>query len=160
MAFPVLGTAIDGLSDEPRSGRPRAVTDEDVERVITLTLETTPKDATHWSTRSMAQRSGLSHTTVSRIWRAFALQPHRTETFKLSADPFFIEKVRDIVGLYLDPPDRALVLCVDEKSQIQALDRTRPLLPCARARWSGAPMITCATAPRPSSPLWTPGPAR
>ncbi len=124
-----LERRLDGLSDEPRSGRPRAVTDEDVERVITLTLESTPKDATHWSTRSMAQRSGLSHTTVSRIWRAFALQPHRTETFKLSADPFFIEKVRDIVGLYLDPPDRALVLCVDEKSQIQALDRTRPLLP-------------------------------
>ena len=124
-----LERRLNGLSDEPRSGRPRAVTDEDVERVITLTLESTPKDATHWSTRSMAQRSGLSHTTVSRIWRAFALQPHRTETFKLSADPFFIEKVRDIVGLYLDPPDRALVLCVDEKSQIQALDRTRPLLP-------------------------------
>ena len=124
-----LERRLDGLSDEPRSGRPRAVTDADVERVITLTLESTPKDATHWSTRSMAQRSGLSHTTVSRIWRAFALQPHRTETFKLSADPFFIEKVRDIVGLYLDPLDRALVLCVDEKSQIQALDRTRPLLP-------------------------------
>ena len=124
-----LEQRLDGLSDEPRSGRPRAVTDEDVERVITLTLESTPKDATHWSTRSMARSSGLSHTTVSRIWRAFALQPHRTETFKLSADPCFIEKVRDIVGLYLDPPDRALVLCVDEKSQIQALDRTRPLLP-------------------------------
>ena len=124
-----LERRLDGLSDEPRSGRPRAVTDEDVERVITLTLESRPKDATHWSTRSMARSSGLSHTTVSRIWRAFALQPHRTETFKLSADPCFIEKVRDIVGLYLDPPDRALVWCVDEKSQIQALDRTRPLLP-------------------------------
>ena len=114
--------------DQPRSGRPRMIDDADVERVIALTLETTPKDATHWSTRSMARRSGLSHNTVSRIWRAFALQPHRTETFKLSADPLFIEKVRDIVGLYLNPPDRALVLCVDEKSQIQALDRTRPLL--------------------------------
>ena len=115
--------------DQSRSGRPRMIDDADVERVIALTLETTPKDATHWSTRSMAQRSGLSHNTVSRIWRAFALQPHRTETFKLSADPLFIEKVRDIVGLYLNPPERALVLCVDEKSQIQALDRTRPLLP-------------------------------
>ena len=120
---------LDGLSDEARIGRPRSVTDDDVERVITLTLETTPRDATHWSTRAMAQRCGLSHNTVSRIWRAFGLQPHRTEVFKLSSDPFFIEKVRDIVGLYLDPPDRALVLCVDEKSQIQALDRTRPLLP-------------------------------
>ena len=93
-----LERRLEGLSDEPRSGRPRGVTDEDVERVITLTLESTPKDATHWSTRSMAQRCGLSHTTVSRIWRAFALQPHRTETFKLSADPFFIEKVRGHCG--------------------------------------------------------------
>ena len=118
-----------GLLDQPRSGRPRMIDDADVDRVIALTLDATPKDATHWSTRSMARRSGLSHNTVSRIWRAFALQPHRTETFKLSADPLFIEKVRDIVGLYLNPPDRALVLCVDEKSQIQALDRTRPLLP-------------------------------
>ena len=124
-----LEQRLDGLLDQPRSGRPRMIDDADVERVIALTLETTPKDATHWSTRAMARRSGLSHNTVSRIWRAFALQPHRTETFKLSADPLFIEKVRDIVGLYLNPPDRALVLCVDEKSQIQALDRTRPLLP-------------------------------
>ena len=124
-----LEQRLEGLLDQPRSGRPRMIDDADVERVIALTLETTPKDATHWSTRSMARRSGLSHNTVSRIWRAFALQPHRTETFKLSADPLFIEKVRDIVGLYLNPPDRALVLCVDEKSQIQALDRTRPLLP-------------------------------
>ena len=124
-----LEQRLDGLLDQPRSGRPRMIDDADVERVIALTLETTPRDATHWSTRSMARRSGLSHNTVSRIWRAFALQPHRTETFKLSANPLFIEKVRDIVGLYLDPPDRALVLCVDEKSQIQALDRTRPLLP-------------------------------
>lgn len=94
-----------------------------------MTLESTPKDATHWSTRSLATQSGLSRSTVNRIWRAFALQPHRSETFKLSKDPLFIEKVRDIVGLYLNPPDRALVLCVDEKSQIQALDRTQPLLP-------------------------------
>lgn len=120
---------LDGLLDEPRPGAPRKISDADVERVVTLTLETTPADATHWSTRSMAQRSGLGRNTISRIWRAFGLQPHRTETFKLSSDPLFIEKVRDIVGLYLNPPDRALVLCVDEKTQVQALDRTRPLLP-------------------------------
>ena len=120
---------MDGLLDEPRPGTPRKISDEDVERVLTMTLETTPADATHWSTRSMARRSGLSRSTISRVWRAFALQPHRTETFKLSTDPLFVEKVRDIVGLYLNPPDRALVMCVDEKSQIQALDRTRPLLP-------------------------------
>jgi transposase len=124
-----LGAGVDGLLDEPRSGAPRSLTDEDVERVLALTLESKPKDATQWSTRSMAKTSGLSQSAISRIWRAFALQPHRTETFKLSTDPLFIEKVRDIVGLYLNPPDRALVLCVDEKSQIQALDRTQPLLP-------------------------------
>jgi transposase len=120
---------VDGLLDEPRPGAPRKVTDADVERALTMTLESTPKDATHWSTRSLAQASGLSRSTVGRIWRAFSLQPHRSETFKLSKDPLFIDKVRDIVGLYLDPPDRALVLCVDEKSQIQALNRTQPLLP-------------------------------
>lgn len=120
---------MDGLLDEPRPGAPRRITDAEVERVITTTLETKPKYATHWSTRSMAQACGLSQTAISRIWRAFALQPHRTETFKLSKDPLFVDKVRDIVGLYLNPPDRALVLCVDEKSQIQALDRTQPLLP-------------------------------
>ena len=124
-----LARRLDGLLDEPRPGAPRTITDAQVERVLTRTLETTPADATHWSTRSMAQASGLSRSAVHRIWRAFALQPHRTETFKLSTDPLFIEKVRDIVGLYLKPPDRALVLCVDEKSQIQALDRTQPLLP-------------------------------
>lgn len=124
-----LALGIDGLLDEPRPGAPRSITDADVERVLTLTLENTPEDATHWSTRSMARASGLSQSAISRIWRAFALQPHRTETFKLSKDPLFIEKVRDIVGLYLNPPDQALVLCVDEKSQIQALDRTQPLLP-------------------------------
>jgi transposase len=120
---------LEGLLDEPRPGAPRQIRDEDVERVLTVTLESTPRDATHWSTRSMARVSGLSQTAVSRIWRAFALQPHRSETFKLSKDPLFIEKVRDIVGLYLNPPDRALVLCVDEKAQIQALNRTQPLLP-------------------------------
>ena len=124
-----IESRLDGLLDEPRPGAPRKITDADIERVVTLTLETTPSDATHWSTRSMARRVGMSQSAISRIWRAFALQPHRTETFKLSADPLFIEKVRDIVGLYLDPPDRALVLCVDEKSGIQALDRTAPLLP-------------------------------
>lgn len=120
---------IDGLLDEPRPGAPRKISDEDVERVIVQTLETTPRDATHWSVRSMAKESGISRTTVHRIWSAFSLQPHRSETFKLSKDPLFVEKVRDIVGLYLDPPEKALVLCVDEKSQIQALDRTQPLLP-------------------------------
>ncbi len=120
---------LDGLLDEPRPGAPRRITDEDVERVVTKTLESTPKDATHWSTRSMAQACGLTQSAVSRIWRAFALQPHRSETFKLSKDPLFIEKVRDIVGLYLNPPERALVLCVDEKAQIQALDRSQPILP-------------------------------
>jgi transposase len=118
-----------GLLDEPRPGAPRKITDAAVERVIRLTLESQPRDATHWSTRAMAQRCGLSQTAVSRIWRAFALQPHRVKTFKLSKDPLFIDKVRDIVGLYLDPPDKALVLCVDETSQIQALDRTQPVLP-------------------------------
>jgi len=124
-----LTKRIAGLLDEPRPGAPRQIGDDAVERVLALTLETRPADATHWSTRSMAKRCGLSQSAVSRIWRAFALQPHRTETFKLSKDPLFIEKVRDVVGLYLDPPERALVLCVDEKSQIQALDRTAPLLP-------------------------------
>lgn len=118
-----------GLLDEPRSGHPRTVSDEDVERLIVRTLESQPANATHWSTRSMATASGLSQSTVSRVWRAFGLQPHRSESFKLSTDPQFIEKVRDIVGLSLNPPDHALVLCVDEKSQIQALDRTQPLLP-------------------------------
>src|SRR5512133_390495 len=120
---------LDGLSDEPRPGRPRTITDEQVDAVITKTLESTPRDATHWSTRSMAKEVGLSQTAVSRIWRAFGLQPHRQDTFKLSKDPLFVEKVHDVVGLYLNPPERAVVLCVDEKSQIQALDRTAPILP-------------------------------
>ena len=120
-----------GLLDEPRCGAPRRVGDEQVEAVLTKTLEELPRDATHWSTRGMASASGLSHTTVRRIWNACGLQPHRVEHFKLSNDPQFVEKVRDIIGLYLDPPDAALVLCVDEKSQSQALDRTRPILPLA-----------------------------
>ena len=124
-----LASGCDGLLDEPRPGTPRTVSDEDVERVVTLTLESLPHGATQWSTRSMAEASGLSRATVSRIWRAFALKPHRSETCKLSKDPLFIEKVRDIVGLYLAPPERAVVLCVDEQSQIQALDRTQPVLP-------------------------------
>jgi transposase len=124
-----LAEGVNGLLDEPRPGAPRKISDADVERLLSLTLETKPEDATHWSTRSMAKRCGLSQTAVSRVWRAFALQPHRSETFKLSKDPLFIEKVRDIVGLYLNPPDKALVMCVDEKSQIQALDRKQPVLP-------------------------------
>jgi transposase len=120
---------LEGLLDEPRPGAPRTISDAKIERTVTLTLESTPKEATHWSSRMMAKRCGLSRSTVQRIWQAFALQPHRSESFKLSTDPLFIEKVRDIVGLYLNPPQRALVLCVDEKSQIQALDRTQPLLP-------------------------------
>lgn len=124
-----IARRLDGLADQERPGAPRKVTDEDVEKVITRTLETKPKAATHWSTRGMAEATGLSQSTISRVWRAFGLKPHRTETFKLSKDPYFIEKVRDVVGLYMNPPDHAIVLCVDEKSQVQALDRTQPLLP-------------------------------
>ena len=120
---------LDGLYDEPRPGRPRQIGDDEVAEMIRLTLETTPRNATHWSLRWMAAAAGHSPSTIHRIWQAFGLQPHRTEGFKLSKDPLFVEKVRDIVGLYMAPPDRALVLCVDEKSQIQALDRTQPVLP-------------------------------
>lgn len=126
-----VARGLEGLLDEPRCGAPRTISDQQVEEVVIRTLESTPKDATHWSTRSMAKASGLSNHSVARIWHAFGLQPHRVETFKLSNDPQFIEKVRDIVGLYLNPPHHALVLCVDEKSQIQALDRTQPVLPLA-----------------------------
>ena len=119
-----------GLTDEPRPGRPRTVTDEHVEKVITATLEQAPPGGdTHWSTRSMARSEGMSQSAVSRIWRAFGLKPHIIQTWKLSTDPQFIDKVRDVVGLYMSPPENALVLCVDEKSQIQALDRTAPCLP-------------------------------
>ena len=122
---------LEGLLDEPRPGAPRSITDAQVEEVITKTLESMPVNSTHWSTRLMAQKMGLSQTAIVRIWRAFGLQPHRVESFKLSKDPQFVEKVRDIVGLYLNPPDRAIVLCVDEKSQVQALNRTQPILPLA-----------------------------
>jgi len=120
---------LDGLHDEPRPGGPRSIGDDDVERVVVKTLEETPVDATHWSTRSMAKATGMSQSAVSRIWRAFGLKPHLVDEFKLSPDPLFIDKVRDIVGLYLNPPDAAVVLCVDEKTQVQALDRTAPILP-------------------------------
>jgi transposase len=120
---------LEGLLDEPRPGRPREIEDARIEEVVTKTLESTPRGATHWSTREMAENVGLSHSTIGRIWRAFGLQPHRSETFKLSPDPLLVPKVRDIVGLYLNPPDNAVVLSVDEKSQIQALNRTQPVLP-------------------------------
>ena len=118
-----------GLSELPRSGAPRRVSDEQIEEIIRKTLETTPPEATHWSTREMAKRCGFSRQTVSRIWRTFGLQPHRSEHFTLSSDPYFVDKVRDVVGLYLDPPANALVLCVDEKTQVQALERSQPVLP-------------------------------
>ena len=120
---------LDGLADEPRPGRPRRIGDDAVAEVVRKTLEEKPRGATHWSTRSMAQATGYAPSTINRIWRAFSLQPHRSKTFKLSADPYFVDKTRDVVGLYVDPPQHAMVLCVDEKSQVQALDRTQPLLP-------------------------------
>ena len=150
---------IEGLTDQYRPGRPRTVSDEQVAEVIERTLNTTPKDATHWSTRSMAAATGLSHTTIRRIWNAFGLQPHRSETFKLSTDPLFVDKVQDIVGLYMSPPNRAIVLCADEKSRIQALDREQPVLPLAPGRPSGAPTPISATAPPRSLRLWISPPA-
>ena len=124
-----LDDRLEGLADEPRPGAPRTIADAQVEEVVTKTLESKPKNATHWSTRNMAKAVGLSQTAVARIWRAFELKPHLHETFKLSTDPFFVEKVRDVVGLYLNPPEKAIVLSVDEKSQCQALNRTQPILP-------------------------------
>jgi putative transposase len=124
-----LAQGLSGLHDELRPGRPRSISDEQVASLIRQTLNTQPRDGTHWTIRSLAKQAQLSRPTIHRIWRAFGLQPHRQRHFKLSTDPFFVEKVRDIVGLYLDPPDKAMVLCVDEKSQIQALDRTQPILP-------------------------------
>ena len=144
---------LEGLADEPRPGRPRTIADDQVEQVIVATLERPPPDHdTHWSTRSMARQVGMSQTAISRIWRAFGLKPHLEQTWKLSADPQFIAKVRDIVGLYLDPPERALVLCVDEQSQIQALDRSAPTLPILPTTRPGAPMTMSATAPPAYSP--------
>jgi transposase len=124
-----LKRRLEGLADAPRPGAARTITDEQVEQVLVTTLETTPKDATHWSTRSLARQLGMSQSAISRIWRAFGLKPHLVDTFKLSTDPQFIDKVRDVVGLYLNPPQAALVLCVDEKTGVQALDRTAPILP-------------------------------
>ena len=124
-----LKTRLEGLYDEPRPGAPRKVNDDQIEQVVIQTLESTPRGQTHWSTRELAKATGFSRMTISRIWQAFGLQPHRAETFKLSPDPLLIEKVRDIVGLYMNPPEHAVVFCVDEKSQIQALDRTQPTLP-------------------------------
>lgn len=118
-----------GLTDAPRSGAPRSINDERIAEVLRLTLESKPKNATHWSTRSMARKVGISHDRVAKIWRTFALQPHRSETFQLSTDPFFVEKVRDVVGLYMSPPENALVLCLDEKTQCQALERSQPIFP-------------------------------
>ena len=142
-----------------RVGRGRSPI-EQVEEVITKTLETTPKDATHWSTRSMAAEVGLTQSAVHRIWRAFGLQPHRQDTWKLSKDPQFVDKVRDVVGLYLDPPERAVVLCVDEKSQIQALTGPRRSCRCSPASRSARRMTTSARAPRASTPRWTSRPVR
>src|SRR5262249_33702864 len=152
------GGGWEGGAEEPRPGAPRTITDEQVEAAVTRTLESRPADATHWSTRSLARALGLSQTAVARIWHTFGLKPHRRGSFKLSTDPFFVEKVRDIVGLYLAPPDRAIVLCVDEKSQVQALDRTQPaqpLLPGGRERATpaharhGPPPLSAARAVAP-----------
>src|SRR6202789_1742098 len=141
-----LDMGLDGLVDEPRPGTSHKLSDQDVERVLALTLESTPADATHWSTRSMAKRAGLSRASIHRIWQAFSLAPHRSETFKLSKDPLFIDKVRDIVGLYLAPPERALVLCVMKRVRYKPWIEPRRCCPCVRDRWSAAHTITPATA--------------
>jgi hypothetical protein len=149
------GHRLDGLADEARPGAPRKIGDEKIAEVVTATLETMPAAATHWSTRSMATASGVSTSTVHRIWRAFSLQPHRTETFKLSTDPLFVEKVRDIVGLYLAPPERALVLCVERSRRSRRWTGPNRCCRCGRDRRSGAPTTTSGTAPPRSSPRST-----
>jgi transposase len=145
---------LEGLADEPRPGAARTITDQQVEQVLVMTLETTPKDATHWSTRSLAGHLGMSQSAISRIWRAFGLKPHLVDTFKLSTDPQFIDKVRDVVGLYLNPPEAAMVWCVDEKTQVQALDRTAPILPLLPGTPSGPPTTPPVTAPPTCTPPW------
>jgi transposase len=155
-----LDARLEGLADEPRPGAPRKISDEAVEGLIVATLERQPKDATHWSRASMAAETGLSKSTVGRIWKSFGLKPHQVDTFKISNDPQFVDKVRDVVGLYLDPPEKALVLCVDEKSQIQALDRSAPVLPMMPGGPNDGLTITCVTASPHCSPPWTWLPAR
>jgi transposase len=139
---------LDGLDDEPRCGAPRKIGDDRIEQIITMTLETKPADATHWSTRGMAKASGVSTSSVQRIWRAFSLQPHRAETFKLSSDPQFVEKVRDIVGLYLDPPDKALSSASMRKARSRLSIALSRCCRCVPGKWSGARMTTCAMAPQ------------
>jgi transposase len=155
-----VAQGLDGLTDEPRPGRPRTITDDKVEEVVVKTLQTTPKDATHWSTRLMAAEVGLTQNAVLRIWQAFGLQPHRQENWKLSRDPLVIDKVHDIVGLYLNPPERAVVLCVDENSRIQALDRTAPILPLLPGTPERATHDYKRHAPPACMPRWTSRPAR
>jgi len=148
-----LSGGVAALSDAPRSGAPHSINDEAVSEVVRLTLESLPSDAPHWSTRSMARRSGMSQTAISRIWRAFGLKPHLVETFKISGDPFFVEKVRDVVGLYMNPPHNAVVFCVDEKSQIQALDRSPLCYRCVLVKRNAGHMITSVMGPRHFSRL-------
>jgi transposase len=151
---------LEGLLDEPRPGRPRTITDAQVEEVIVRTLETTPKHATHWVDALDGAQVGLTQSAVLRIWKAFGLAPHRQETWKLSRDPQFVDKVKDVVGLYLNPPERAVVLCVDEKSQIQALDRTAPILPMLPGTPRARRTTTSVRGPRASTPRWTAPPER